>query len=203
MVFSTSRAAFVAAGIHVDGDQRLGFVDDDVAAAGQPDLAMKGIVDLLLDVVALEDRLRVRCNDGCGPWSATRSGPTRSIIRLHASPSSQRTSSISSVRKSRTVRSMRSGSSKTQAGRRLFLHRLLDGSPLFDEQAEVADEVTGALAFADRAHDHAHALGNVEFLENLAQAFALLGDLDLARDAALVAVRHEHEVAAGQARYWS
>ena len=49
-------AAFVAAGVHVDGDQRFGFVDHDVAAAFQPDLAMEGVVDLLLHAEGLEDR---------------------------------------------------------------------------------------------------------------------------------------------------
>ena len=49
--------AAVAAGVDVDGDEGLGFIDDDVAAAGEPDLARECFVDLLLDVDALEDRL--------------------------------------------------------------------------------------------------------------------------------------------------
>ena len=52
--------ATVAAGVDVDGDQRLGFIDHDVAAAFQPDLAGKCLVDLLLDVDPLEDRLSGR-----------------------------------------------------------------------------------------------------------------------------------------------
>ena len=50
--------ALVAAGVDVDGDERLGLVDDDVAAARQPDLAVEGVVDLLLDAEALEDGRR-------------------------------------------------------------------------------------------------------------------------------------------------
>ena len=57
IVFLDVLGALVAAGVHVDGDERLGFIDDDVAAARQPDLAVKGVVDLLLDAEALEDRL--------------------------------------------------------------------------------------------------------------------------------------------------
>ena len=83
--------------------------------------------------------------------------------------------------------------------RRLLFHRLLDRAPLLDEQAEVADEIARPLPFADGADDHAHALGHVEFLEDFAQPLALLWALDLARDAALIAVGHEHEVAPGEA----
>ena len=31
--------AAVAAGVHIDGDERFGFIDHHIAAAGQPDLA--------------------------------------------------------------------------------------------------------------------------------------------------------------------
>ena len=37
-------AAFVAAGVDVDGDEGLGFVDDDVAAALEVDLAREGVL---------------------------------------------------------------------------------------------------------------------------------------------------------------
>src|SRR2546423_269416 len=49
--------ADVPPGVHVDGDQRLGLVDDDVAAALQPDLAVLGADQLLLDAVLVEDGL--------------------------------------------------------------------------------------------------------------------------------------------------
>ena len=50
------RLADVAAGIDVDGDERLGLVDDEIAARLQPDLAAQRLVDLGLDAVLLEDR---------------------------------------------------------------------------------------------------------------------------------------------------
>jgi hypothetical protein len=49
-------AALVAAGVHVDGHERLGLVDDEITAARQPDLAAQRGVDLLVDVEPLEDR---------------------------------------------------------------------------------------------------------------------------------------------------
>ena len=60
MVFSTSFAPLLRPVFTSMAIKRLGFVDDDVAAARQPDLAVEGVVDLLLDAEALEDRLRTR-----------------------------------------------------------------------------------------------------------------------------------------------
>ena len=50
------RLAHEAAGVDVDGDQRLGGVDHDVAPRLQPDLALQGRLDLLLDAELLEQR---------------------------------------------------------------------------------------------------------------------------------------------------
>ena len=52
------RATLVTPGVHVHCDERFGFVDHDVAAAWQPDLAMKGVVDLFLDAEGFENRRR-------------------------------------------------------------------------------------------------------------------------------------------------
>jgi hypothetical protein len=45
-----------AAGVHVDGRQRLGLVDDEIAAALQRDAAREGALDLVLDAVEVEQR---------------------------------------------------------------------------------------------------------------------------------------------------
>jgi len=75
----------------------------------------------------------------------------------------------------------------------------LDLRPLLKENAEIADKVTGALAGTDRAHDDSHALGHFEFAQDFAEAFALLGILDLAGDAELVVEGHENQIATGHA----
>ena len=72
-------------------------------------------------------------------------------------------------------------------GRGLVLHLLPRSCAIAREQAEIADEIARTLAFADGADDDAHALRDVELLENLAKPLALLGVFDLPRDAALVA----------------
>ncbi len=48
-----------AAGVHVDGDQGLGRVDDDVAAALELDDGREHRVELMLHAILGEDRLRL------------------------------------------------------------------------------------------------------------------------------------------------
>ena len=48
--------AHVLAGVDVDGHERFGVVDDDVAAGLEPDLGAQGLVEFLLDAELLEDR---------------------------------------------------------------------------------------------------------------------------------------------------
>ena len=55
-VFEARRAAAdVLAGVDVDGHQRFGVVDDDVAAGLEPHLGPQRLVELLLDAELLED----------------------------------------------------------------------------------------------------------------------------------------------------
>ena len=54
-----ARRADVLAGVDVDDRERLGVLDDERAARGQPHLAVERLVELLVHVVALEDRQRL------------------------------------------------------------------------------------------------------------------------------------------------
>lgn len=80
-----------------------------------------------------------------------------------------------------------------------MIHAALDLRPLLEQQAEIAHKVAGALAGANGSHDDAHALGDIEFAENGAEAVALFRILDLARDTELVIERHQNEVATREA----
>src|SRR5436190_21043121 len=48
--------AFVAAGIHVDRNERFGLINDNVTAASQPNLTMESVVDLFLHTEGFENR---------------------------------------------------------------------------------------------------------------------------------------------------
>ena len=54
-----------AAGVDVDGGERLGLIDDQVAAARQRHLAAERARDLVLDAVGVEDRLVARRRARC------------------------------------------------------------------------------------------------------------------------------------------
>ena len=112
--FLVFAGAFVAAGIDVDGDERLGFVDDDVAAALEVDLAGKGAFELARDVEAIEDRLGIAVEFDLGDGALGNAPDHLADRGRTAAGVSITMRSTSSVRKSRTVRSIRSGSWKTQ-----------------------------------------------------------------------------------------
>ena len=65
-----ARRADVLAGVDVDHGERLGVLDDERAARRQPHLAVERLVELLVDVVALEQRQRLGL---AGRSTATRS----------------------------------------------------------------------------------------------------------------------------------
>ncbi len=85
-------------------------------------------------------------------------------------------------------------------GRRLFADLLFDPRPLLEEEAEVANEITGTLSFPNGADDDPESLGNVELAQNLAQTRALFRILDLARNAAAIAEGHEDQIATGETK---
>jgi hypothetical protein len=96
------------------------------------------------------------------------------------------------------VRSIRSGSWKTQVAGGWVLIFCLDFVPLFQQNGQVEDEVALLLALAGGAHDDAHAFGKVDFAQDFFQALAFLRVFDLARNAALVGIGQQHQEASGQ-----
>ncbi len=191
-------AAFVAAGVDVDRNERFGFVDDDVAAAGEPDLAVEGFFDLLVDAVFVENvllflvkldaLLRARGDLGHQRLHAFDRMQIIADHRIHFLGEEIADGALDKI-----------GLLEKLVGRALRVHFLLNLIPLLEEQMKIADEETRALSGADRADDDPHAVGNFQFVENFPQAFPFLRVVDLAGDAALRAVGHEDEIASGHA----
>ena len=98
------------AGVDVDDGHRLGAVDDQRAAGGQPDLAVQRLGELLVDPVRGEDVLLVGpAGQPVGAGRARRGRRTRWIMSQASSPAT--TSLVkSSLKMSRTTRMVRSGS---------------------------------------------------------------------------------------------
>ncbi len=80
------------------------------------------------------------------------------------------------------------------------MHARHNHVPQAQQVVQVAAELVKRAADGRRADDHAHALGHRQRIQDAPQRVALRVVLDLARDAALVAVGHQHHVAAGQAQ---
>ena len=188
--------ADVAAGVDVDGGERLGLVDDQVAAAVQPDLARGGALDLVLDAVGVEDRLVAVVEHDARPSSAGSCASTKRCTRSNSSRSSMMSFSTSWAKRSRVARKMRSRSGCSSPARWTFsvlLHGLV---PHLDEEADVGLELLLRHVLGDGAHDEAGARG-AQALDGVAQAAALLLVADAAADADVIDGRHEDEVPAG------
>ena len=188
----------MAAGIDVDGRERLGLVDDDLAAARERDATLEELLDLALDVVAFEDR------DGVGVQLDPRAGAWR-----HLTDEVLDQLEVLGVVHEDAVHFFRqevADGALDQAGLLVEQDRLAvrgvdlldDGLPALEQHVQVADEPAGLLAFAGGADDDAHAFRDGQGAQDILEAFALGGFLDLAGDAARAAEGHQHEVTAGQ-----
>ena len=189
-------APFVASGIHIDGDHRLGLVDHEIAAARKPDLPEEGTVDLRLDAEVVKDRLLAavvmdRLLGSLGDLADEFLHPLGGLEvidmdGIHVLGQQIPHGALDEV-----------GLQNEGAGGGLLSHALLNLTPLVEQKAEIADEEAGLLPLTRRANDDPHAVGKGEFGEDLAETGAFLGILDLAGDSALVIKGHEHHVAAG------
>ena len=188
----------VAAGVDIHRDHGLGLIDDNVAAAGQPDLAVEGGVDLGLHAEAFEDRLDAGVVlDG---FLGTLGNLAHKILHTLGRLRVVDDDGIHLVGEEVAHRALDEiGLLEKAGGGGFFVEAFLDLRPLLEKDAQVAHEVAGTLAGTDRAHDDAHALGHFEFAQDFAEAFALFGILDLAGDAELVVEGHENQITAGHA----
>src|SRR5205807_8432674 len=87
---------------------------------------------------------------------------------------------------------------KNATGRRLFADELLDFGPFIEKEAQIAHEISGALALAHRSNDHADAFGNVELAQNFAETIAFFRLFDFPRNAAAIAEWHQDQIAPGE-----
>ena len=188
-----------AARVDVDGDQRLGGIDDDIAAGFQMDCRVADVVDLVFHLVAGKQRhagVAVRLN----PRRVARDrraheflGDAVAFLALD-----QNLVDVAAVEVAN--RALDQVGFLVDERRRGGLQGAFpDLVPQSDQVLVVALDL-GLAAFLDcGAQDDRHAFGDIQVFEDRFQPFAILGVVDPARDAAApVRVGHEHAVASGQ-----
>ena len=187
-----------APGIDVDGDQRLGLVEHDVAARLELHHRREHGVELALDPVAGEDRQRVavglhvlgmarheHAHEFLGVLVALVAGDHDLVdvlvVEVADRALDQRAFLVDQRRRGRFQRQV--------------AHRLPQPQQIF----EVALDLGLGAGGAGGAQDHAHAFRHFQLLRDLLELAAVLRAGDLAADAAAARrVRHQHRIAAGE-----
>ena len=189
--------SLVASGVDVNGDQRLRFVNHQIASAGQEHLALESFIDLFFNSQFFKDR-RAHGEVLDVALGAARdfSGDGAHVFRGFRVVADD---VVYGVRKEIPCRAFNQIRFLVHAdGGRIGLLLFFHAVPLFQQHGEVADKVAVALALCHRAHDDTHSIRNIQFLHDLAQAQALFGVFNFTGDAELVRKGHQDQVASSQ-----
>ena len=184
--------------IDVDGDQRLGLVDDDVAARLQRDVGLHHLVELRFDALPHEDRGRVTI--GLHDLRLARHEHPHEVLgfavaRLAGDENLVDVLVVEVADRSLDQAAFLVDEGRGDRGQRDGAHRLPQPHQIF---VVALDLRLGAVG-TGRAQDDAHAARHVELAHDILQPLAVGRIGDLARDAAATRrVRHQHRIATGQ-----
>ena len=187
-----------AAGVHVYGDQRLGLVDDQVAAAAELHGGQHHGVQLLLDLRFGEQRLRVLpqldlLGVGGHQHAHEVAGGAPPGLPVHKD-----VVHVAGVHVADGALD-KAGLLVDQGGRHALHGQVADLVPLVQQVLAVAQDFRLGALGACGADDQAHAAGQVQLGRHLLQAAAVGGGGDLAADAAAPGgVGHQDGEAAGE-----
>ena len=187
-----------AAGVDVDGDQRLGLVDDEVSAALQRHLRLHHPVELRLDAGAREDGRRVAI--GLDHLGVARHQHAHEILGLAIAFVAGNQDFVDVLVVEIANRALDQRPFLIDEGRGAGLKRqAADIFPQPHQVFVVALDLRLGAALAGGAQDDAHALRHFEVGNHFLEALAVLRIGDLARDAAAArGIGHQHRIAAGE-----
>src|ERR1035437_1086912 len=191
-VLKAGRLADVLAGVDVNGHQGLGLIDDDGAAALEPDLGAEGLGDFVLDAEVLEERnlfgVELDAADQ-GRREAVEEADDALVVGFRIDPDRGEVGADLVAQDALDEREI-----VIDEGRRLgVVGALLDLAPQMEEEAQVGAEVFFGCALGCGADDET-ARGVVALADQDAlEALALCVGLDLAADADVGDGGHEDQ----------
>ena len=187
-----------AAGVDVDRDQRLGLVDDQVAAGAERHLRREHRVELRLDAGAGEERLALAV--GLHVLGMARHEHAHEVLGLAIGVLAGDDDLVDILVVEIADRALDQAAFLVdQRRRRRAQRQLADVLPKAEQVFEVALDLGLGAARAGGAQDDPHPLRHVEIGDDLLHPLAVGRAGDLAGDAAAARrVRHQHRVAAGE-----
>ena len=195
--FLDVRATGGAGRVHVDGDQRLGVVDDHGTARGQRHDPRIGGLDLVLDLEAREQRRGVTVVLDPGHVVGHHVAHELRGLLVDVLGVDQHLADVGGEIVADGA-DHQAGFLVDQEGAGRGAGRRLDRLPQLEQVVQVPLQFLDRAADAGGAGDQAHAGGHLQLVHRLAQFLPVL-TLDAARDAtATRVVRHQHHVAACQ-----
>src|SRR5216684_3639352 len=185
------------AGVDVDGHERFGVVDDDVAAGLEPDFRAQSFVQFVLDAELLEDRrfLAVQFDaiDELGLEAADEFDDL-AVFLFAVDPDGREI--VADVIAKDALDEIQVAVEKR--GRFALLAALLDFVPGLAEELDVRANFFIGSAARRGSNDEATGVCAARFTDQPAEARAVFGGSDFARDADVIDRRHVHQEAAGQ-----
>src|SRR5262245_19519679 len=185
------------AGVDVDGDERFGVVDDDIAAGLEPDLGAERFIELVLDAELLEDRLVFRVQlDAVDQLRLEAADEFADLAVLLLVVNPDRGEVVADVIAEDAFDEIEVV--VKNSGRLALVILFLDVGPGLAEEFDVgADFLVGGGACGG-PNDEAARIAAARFADDAAKARTVFGAGDLARYADMVNRRHVHQEAAGK-----
>ena len=186
-------------GVHVDGHQRFGRIDDQIAAGRKLDPRRVQIVELVLDAVGDEQRLRL-VPVLLHPPRVARNQRLHEILGAAVGPVAldQHLVDLPSVNVAdRPFHEI--GFLVDESRRRARQRVLADAFPGARQEIVIALDLGLGALHAGGPHDDRHAVGDIQALHDGLQFPPVSRVGDLARDAAAMpGVRHQHAIPPGE-----
>ena len=194
-----ARGAFADefAGVDVDGHERFGVVDDDVAAGLEPDFGAQRLVEFVLDAELFEDRrflgVELDAVDELGLEAADEFDDL-AVFLFVVDPDGGEI--VADVIAQDALDEIEVAMEKR--GRFALFAALLDFVPGVAEEFDVGANFVVGGAAGGGANDEAAGIAAAGFADETAQARAIFGGDDFARDADVIDGGHVDQEAAGQ-----